>query len=121
MIEQSFVPRLMQIFHRAPESPIRVSFLWAVKSLVRKLDVEKSREVMGCVGWGVVSSYVFPHIILKHVFMGKDPVMLHMVLWAFCVSHAWERYCELVLLCVINSVRVGYFPLHTYFIRDLLL
>ncbi|KAF8994122.1 hypothetical protein BDQ17DRAFT_1252115, partial [Cyathus striatus] len=56
MIEQGFVQRLMQIFHRASESPIRVKCLWAVKNLVRILDVEKKREVMGCVGWGVVSS-----------------------------------------------------------------
>ncbi|KAF8999487.1 armadillo-type protein [Cyathus striatus] len=56
MIEQGFVPRLMQIFHRASESAIRVSCLWAIKNLVRMLDVEKRREVMGCAGWGVVSS-----------------------------------------------------------------
>ncbi|KAF8991777.1 armadillo-type protein [Cyathus striatus] len=56
MIEQGFVPRLMQIFHRASESAIRVSCLWAIKNLVRMLDVEKRREVMGCIGWGVVSS-----------------------------------------------------------------
>ncbi|KAF8999483.1 hypothetical protein BDQ17DRAFT_748364 [Cyathus striatus] len=50
----------MQIFHRASESPIRVRCLWTIKNLVRKLDVEKRREVMGCVGWGLCLRMFFP-------------------------------------------------------------
>ncbi|KAF8994131.1 hypothetical protein BDQ17DRAFT_1252112, partial [Cyathus striatus] len=50
MIERGFVQHLLQIFHRASESAIRVRCLRAVKNLVRTLDVEKNREVMGCVG-----------------------------------------------------------------------
>ncbi|KAF9008200.1 armadillo-type protein [Cyathus striatus] len=57
MIEQGFVPHLMQIFHRASDSPIR-----------------RSLEVMGYVGSGVVSSYAFP-ISSSSVYLWQDRLL----------------------------------------------